>query len=92
MYTFYFLHFLISGRLHQKIIHWYLVVSEVGLVVSEVGGRAGSNISIAIVHYRTTNEGYILQVSALNMLKRYISVRGAFDIHNRNLVGCGGLC
>lgn len=85
MYTFYFLHFLISGRLHQKIIHWYLVVSE-------VGGRAGSNISIAIVHYRTTNEGYILQVSALNMLKRYISVRGAFDIHNRNLVGCGGLC
>lgn len=83
MYAFYCLHFLRSGRLHLKIPPWYLAARE-------VGGKAGSNI--AITHYRTMNESYTLQASAPNMLKTYISVGGAFDIGNRNLVDCEGLC
>lgn len=64
VYAFYFLYFLINGRLHQKKnpppknLHWHVAVNE-------AEGRVRSKNTVAIVHYRTANESYLLQVSAL---------------------------
>lgn len=61
--------------------------------LQSVGRRDGSNIFIGVVHYRTGNERKLdIAISALEVLKRYISVRGAFEGCNSNLVDCGGLC
>lgn len=87
VYTFYFLYFLINGRLHQKPknLHWHVAVNE-------AEGKVRSKNTVAIVHYRTANESYLLQVSAFDVLKIYISVLGPFGVCNRNLVDFRGLC
>jgi len=43
------------------------------------------------MYYRIVNENYLLQVSALDMLKRYTLVQGAFGKYKGNLAGLGEL-
>lgn len=54
-------------------------------------GRVRSKTSNAVMYYRIVNENYLLQVSALDMLKRYTLVQGAFGKYKGNLAGLGEL-
>lgn len=54
-------------------------------------GRVRSKTSNVVMYYRIVNENYLLQVSALDMLKRYTLVQGAFGKYKGNLSGLGEL-
>lgn len=54
-------------------------------------GRVRRKTSNAVMCYRIANESYLLQVSALDVLKRYILVQGAFGKYKGNLAGLGEL-